>query len=104
VPGQELDEVVDSLQGHLRREFGALDSDNAFSVKIDNKAEPWLGHPGNYIFRTLEAAVIEVWPTLFDADDADGNGRGSGAGGGEEEEGAAGREREGAACREAEAK
>ncbi|KAL2106249.1 hypothetical protein VUR80DRAFT_6982 [Thermomyces stellatus] len=61
VPGQELDEVVSSLQSYLYEEFGKLGSDNSFSVKIDNKAEPWLGHPGNYIFRTLESAVVKVW-------------------------------------------
>lgn len=61
VPGQELDEVVSSLQTYLNEEFRKLGSDNSFSIKIDNKAEPWLGHPGNSIFRTLESAVVKVW-------------------------------------------
>ena len=65
VPGQELDEVVAALQAYLQAEFARLDSDNSFSVKIDNKAEPWLGRPGTYIFRTLEDAVVEVWADVL---------------------------------------
>ena len=61
VPGQELDEVVAALQGYLQQEFARLGSENSFTVKIDNKAEPWLGQPGDYIFRTLEAAIMRVW-------------------------------------------
>jgi di- and tripeptidase len=30
-------------------------------VRIDNKAEPWLGVRGNFIFRTLEEAVMRAW-------------------------------------------
>ncbi|SPO04832.1 related to cytosolic nonspecific dipeptidase [Cephalotrichum gorgonifer] len=75
VPGQELDEVVEALQAHLRERFAGLGSDNVFSVKIDNKAEPWLGRPGNYIFRTLEDAVVKVWSELFEGE---GDGKGGG--------------------------
>ncbi|PKS11366.1 hypothetical protein jhhlp_003128 [Lomentospora prolificans] len=75
VPGQEVDEVIKSLQSYLHSEFAKLESDNAFSVKIDNKAEPWLGDPKNYIFRTLERAVMEVWSESFESpqheDDSD---------------------------------
>lgn len=66
VPGQELSDVVASLRSHLEEEFSQLGSDNAFSIKIDNKAEPWLGTPGDPLFRTLEGAVLKVWADLFD--------------------------------------
>lgn len=61
VPGQEVDEVIDALTAFLETEFAALGSSNLLSIKVDNKAEPWLGDPGNYIFRTLEEAVMQVW-------------------------------------------
>jgi len=67
VPGQEVDEVIRSLQDFLHSEFAELESDNTFSLKIDNKAEPWLGDPKNYIFRTLEKAVMEVWSESFES-------------------------------------
>jgi di- and tripeptidase len=66
VPGQEVDEVIESLTGFLEGEFDALESSNTFSLKIDNMAEPWLGDQTNEIFRTLEGAVMEVWKDLFE--------------------------------------
>lgn len=61
VPGQEVDQVVESLENFLRDEFEKGDSSNSLTVRVDNKAEPWLGDPGNCIFRTLENAVIHAW-------------------------------------------
>lgn len=61
VPGQEVDEVIETLSTFLQEEFAQLESSNQLSIKIDNKAEPWLGDPGNEIFRTLEQAIIKVW-------------------------------------------
>ncbi|KAK3361674.1 hypothetical protein B0T24DRAFT_539086 [Lasiosphaeria ovina] len=61
VPGQEVEEVIKSLKDFLRSEFATFESDNSLTVRIDNKAEPWLGVPGNYIFRTLEEAVMRAW-------------------------------------------
>lgn len=61
VPGQEVDQVVESLETFLRDEFEKAESTNSLTVRVDNKAEPWLGDPGNYIFRTLEEAVIHAW-------------------------------------------
>ncbi|KAK8052625.1 di- and tripeptidase DUG2 [Apiospora saccharicola] len=67
VPGQELDDIIQSLQTYLRHEFDLLESENDLTVKIDNKAEPWLGDPDNAIFRTLEEAIMQAWgPSLFD--------------------------------------
>ena len=66
VPGQEVDDVAQKLSDFLEREFAALDSQNWIRVNVDNKAEPWLGHPNNDIFQTLEEAIIEAWPTSFD--------------------------------------
>ncbi|KAK1755507.1 hypothetical protein QBC47DRAFT_380547 [Echria macrotheca] len=63
VPGQEVEEVITSLKAFLRSEFANFESDNTLTIRIDNKAEPWLGVPGNYIFRTLEEAVIRAWTT-----------------------------------------
>ncbi|OIW25413.1 glutathione degradosome [Coniochaeta ligniaria NRRL 30616] len=61
VPGQEVDQVIESLVSFLRDEFEKSESTNSLTVRVDNKAEPWLGVPGNYIFRTLEEAVMRVW-------------------------------------------
>lgn len=61
VPGQEVEDVIKSLRAFLADEFAAFESDNTLTVRIDNKAEPWLGVPGNYIFRTLEEAVMQAW-------------------------------------------
>lgn len=69
VPGQEVDQVIDSLVAFLRDEFEQSESSNSLTVRVDNKAEPWLGVPGSYIFRTLEDAVMRVW-SMGD-DDAD---------------------------------
>lgn len=70
VPGQEVDEVIKSLQSYLQSEFAKLESDNSFTLKVDNKAEPWLGDPKNYIFRTLERALMEVWSDSFEPAEA----------------------------------
>jgi di- and tripeptidase len=66
VPGQEVDEVAASLRAFLEERFAELESTNEFAVRIDNHAEPWLGEPGNVIFRTLEDAVMETWAECFD--------------------------------------
>ncbi|KAI0197869.1 hypothetical protein F4808DRAFT_452355 [Astrocystis sublimbata] len=65
VPGQQVEEVTSSLTKFLEEEFGNLDSDNKLSIEIDEQAEPWLGDPGNYIFRTMEDAVLKAWNPLF---------------------------------------
>jgi len=71
VPAQEVEKVIDSLKEFLRTEFDALENDNTLTVRIDNKAEPWLGVPGNYIFRTLEEAVMKAWaPTAKENEEA----------------------------------
>ncbi|KAK0707847.1 hypothetical protein B0H67DRAFT_497087 [Lasiosphaeris hirsuta] len=61
VPGQEVEDVIDSLRDFMRSEYEAFESDNTLTIRIDNKAEPWLGVPGNYIFKTLEEAVMRAW-------------------------------------------
>lgn len=61
VPGQEVDDIIASLKSFLTDQFAQLESRNSLSIKIDNKAEPWLGDPSNQIFQTLEEAIIKVW-------------------------------------------
>ncbi|KAL2161865.1 hypothetical protein VTH06DRAFT_7649 [Thermothelomyces fergusii] len=61
VPGQEVEDVIESLRKYLQEEYAKFESDNTLTISIDNKAEPWLGVPGNYIFRTLEEAVMRAW-------------------------------------------
>ncbi|KAI5866075.1 glutathione degradosome [Durotheca rogersii] len=82
VPGQEVEEVTASLTSFLEKEFSNLESDNKLTIRIDNQAEPWLGDPSNYIFRTLEEALIQAWAPLFsnDADGNDSNGAGAAKG------------------------
>ncbi|TPX14563.1 uncharacterized protein E0L32_005255 [Thyridium curvatum] len=82
VPGQEVDEVIASLTAFLREQVAALETNNSLSVTIDNRAEPWLGDPENYIFRTLEEAIVQVWG-LDGGGEAVKNDDGIGGGGGE---------------------
>ncbi|KAK4185784.1 hypothetical protein QBC35DRAFT_502947 [Podospora australis] len=72
VPGQEVEEVIASLKSFLREEYDEFESDNTLTIRIDNKAEPWLGVPGNYIFRTLEEAVMQAWSPTAASDNKDG--------------------------------
>ncbi|KAI1170098.1 hypothetical protein F4777DRAFT_592200 [Nemania sp. FL0916] len=65
VPGQKVEEVTGSLTRFLEQEFRNLDSDNHLSIEIDEQAEPWLGDPSDYIFRTLEEAILKAWDPLF---------------------------------------
>lgn len=65
VPGQEVDDVTRQLTEYLEQEFASLKSQNWLSISIDNRAEPWLGHPTNDIFQTLEQAILEAWPDSF---------------------------------------
>lgn len=61
VPNQEATQVADALKAYLHAEFGKLRSNNTLHVKIDDKAEPWLGDWTNQIFQTLEEAIMEAW-------------------------------------------
>ncbi|CAK7265147.1 hypothetical protein SEPCBS119000_001364 [Sporothrix epigloea] len=61
VPGQEVDTIIAGLDSFLQSEFAALESTNTLTMHVDNKAEPWLGDPDNYIFQTLEAAIVKAW-------------------------------------------
>ncbi|KAI9727056.1 MAG: hypothetical protein M1834_008524 [Cirrosporium novae-zelandiae] len=61
VPNQNTDEVAKNLIAYLEEQFEFLDSTNHLSIRIDHRAEPWLGDPENEIFRTLEDAVMEAW-------------------------------------------
>ncbi|KAF7546837.1 hypothetical protein G7046_g9190 [Stylonectria norvegica] len=67
VPGQEVVRVTEALTAFLDDEFGLLESQNRLTIKIDNKAEPWLGDPTNAIFRTLEEAILESWADCFES-------------------------------------
>jgi di- and tripeptidase len=71
VPGQEVDAVAHELTEYLEHEFSTLKSQNWLSMSIDNRAEPWLGHPKNDIFQTLEQAIIEAWPDSFQQGSSD---------------------------------
>jgi len=75
VPGQEVEQVIESMTQFLYDEFAKFDSENTLTVRIDNKAEPWLGVPGNYIFRTLEEAIVQAWGLNGEAADEDDSSR-----------------------------
>lgn len=61
VPGQQVDEIIAALKDYLTAKFTELESKNTLTIKIDNKAEPWLGDTNNPIFKTLEQAIVKVW-------------------------------------------
>ncbi|KAL1839623.1 hypothetical protein VTK73DRAFT_4001 [Phialemonium thermophilum] len=89
VPGQEVDEVVRALVGFLREQFEQSESGNRLTIRVDNQAEPWLGVPGSYIFRTLEEAVVRAWGLGGDGEDEEDEGEGEGGGEGDGSNGAA---------------
>ncbi|KAI4097770.1 MAG: hypothetical protein LQ344_000042 [Seirophora lacunosa] len=64
VPNQTTAVISEALKKILRAAFTALKTPNQLSISIDHAAEPWLGDPGNKLFRTLEEAVIDVWGPL----------------------------------------
>lgn len=61
VPNQEASQVAEALTSYLHAEFSKLETSNTLHVKIDHKAEPWLGDWTNKIFQTLEEAIMEAW-------------------------------------------
>ena len=61
VPNQEASQVAEALTSYLHSEFEKLQTNNTLRVKIDHKAEPWLGDWTNEIFQTLEEAIMEAW-------------------------------------------
>ncbi|KAL9012943.1 MAG: hypothetical protein Q9173_002338 [Seirophora scorigena] len=64
VPNQTTAIISEALKKVLRAAFTALKTPNQLSISIDHAAEPWLGDPGNKLFRTLEEAVVDVWGPL----------------------------------------
>ncbi|KAL8974109.1 MAG: hypothetical protein Q9197_001651 [Variospora fuerteventurae] len=64
VPNQTTLVISVALKKVLRAAFAALKTSNQLSISIDHTAEPWLGDPGNKLFRTLEEAVVDVWGPL----------------------------------------
>lgn len=77
VPGQDIEVISKSLKTFLEEEYEDLDPEqqHLLSVNINNKAEPWLGVPGSYLFKTLEEAVMAAWGSKGsdEARGADGN-------------------------------
>lgn len=61
VPDQKLEDVATSLVTHLESAFAAMQSTNTLSVKVDHKADWWLGSLDDPWFRALEAAVWDEW-------------------------------------------
>lgn len=61
VPNQTTMIVAEALKRVLQAAYTELGTSNQLSISIDHAAEPWLGEPGNKIFRTLEEAVVDVW-------------------------------------------
>lgn len=61
VPGQQVNEICANLVEYLHARFAELGSKNKLNIKIDDKAEPWLGDTNNEIFKTLEQAISQVW-------------------------------------------
>ncbi|KAL9099398.1 MAG: hypothetical protein Q9163_005096 [Psora crenata] len=61
VPKQTTSKIEQSLRKHVEMTFAQLRSSNQMSLRIERKAEPWLGDPNNLLFRTLEKALMEAW-------------------------------------------
>ena len=61
VPNQTTAMVAKGLRRALEVAFDQLGSSNELKIRIEHRAEPWLGNPKNEIFQTLEKAVVQVW-------------------------------------------
>ncbi|KAL9603754.1 MAG: hypothetical protein Q9179_002076 [Wetmoreana sp. 5 TL-2023] len=61
VPNQSTSVIQAAMTEVLQSAFDDLGTSNKLAIRIDHAAEPWLGDPGNEIFRTLEEAVVDVW-------------------------------------------
>jgi len=61
VPNQTTAVIEQTLRTAFVKAFHNLNSANELTIKIEHRAEPWLGDPGNEIFRMLEKAIMEVW-------------------------------------------
>ena len=61
VPNQTTAMVAKGLRRALEVAFNQLGSSNELKIRIEHRAEPWLGNPKNEIFQTLEKAIVQVW-------------------------------------------
>ena len=61
VPNQDTEQIEQALIEYLRARFSQMQTSNQLDIRVDHKAEPWLGDPDNQIFQTLEEAILEVW-------------------------------------------
>ncbi|KAL9126819.1 MAG: hypothetical protein Q9217_004193 [Psora testacea] len=61
VPNQTTSKVEQALRRYIEMSFAELQSSNEMTLRIEHKAEPWLGVPDNQVFRSLEKAVMEAW-------------------------------------------
>lgn len=67
VPSQTAEQIAQSLTNYLHDEFAKLQSSNRLTVTITSKADPWLGDVRSEIYKTLRAALIDVWnPAVAD--------------------------------------
>ena len=72
VPDQDAVKLLQSLYDFIHHQFSLLETTNKLSVIKGHPVDPWLGDPSNEIFRTLEAAIIDVWGLRKPAHDAAG--------------------------------
>lgn len=63
VPDQDLAQIADGLELHVRESFARLKSPNTLNVTVDKAADWWLGNIEGPWFRALERAVEEEWGT-----------------------------------------
>ncbi|KAL9113559.1 MAG: hypothetical protein Q9227_002297 [Pyrenula ochraceoflavens] len=61
VPGQRADKIATALEKFLAQAFEQSKSDNRLEVRVQSKADAWLGDPANVLFQALERAVRKAW-------------------------------------------
>jgi di- and tripeptidase len=61
VPDQDLEDIATSLIHHLETAFEAMTSPNRLDIRIDHKADWWLGSLDDPWFQALEGAVRDEW-------------------------------------------
>ncbi|KAG6900398.1 hypothetical protein C0993_011386, partial [Termitomyces sp. T159_Od127] len=61
VPDQDLDTITEALIAYLESSFKTLQSPNNLKVKVEHKADWWLGNLDDHWFKSLESAVQDVW-------------------------------------------
>ncbi|KAF7729747.1 hypothetical protein EC973_003825 [Apophysomyces ossiformis] len=61
VPDQDITEICEKFEQHVKQTFNAMNSENKISIEIQSAAEYWLGNPESEYFKAVEKAIEQEW-------------------------------------------